>query len=776
MHVGSIHLALSVLIHIGFDEVNGSWIDPWPPRVLSQSTSVNAPVASLHPEHAHDERNGPSNQSERENDAAVSSHEEDEEGFSVLTDVTFHDHETNADDEEPLLLLEDDEIPDQPFVAGMFRFLLSVSCSNSINLIMSHCCDIVVDGGEHPPAVENPLQSGDGKRPEPVAVPEAVEGKAILPDANGPTLRNPRIAIANGRYRVWWRLFLLLRAWTLIFGVSTRCSEMLYRIMKLMIPQMKIGISNFIVDKTLGLDRQNDAFVAYASCPKCYHVTTIRDAYHLDQKNGHQVSNRCENVLLRNHKQERFRVCGEILMRHAGSLDEPSGALVPFLTYAYRPVKTRLVELLNRPGLEKMCERWRDRDVPAGQYGDIYDGAVWREEFQYVGGVPFLAVKGAGNYALAIFCDWFQPWKRVQYSVGVLFACLLNLPREERHKKDNLFVIGVFPGGTEKNLNLNSLLRPFVDEMKELHPKRGGVRMATHEVPEGHNVAVVCMMAVCDLPAGKKLAGFVNHNGDYGCSRCDKKWTTTSVVVNGDARVDGEGVSDDDDDDEEPIENESKEEKKDVAPVEEEADVVYDEWAELADADVIETVVEDADSKRESKADRKVALLRQSSSSSFAPRSKRRGAPGARPASRVRTWRRVYAKPAELGRARDITSHRKAANAWRNAATKREQATLAKGSGVKWSVLLELDYWDPIRHVIVDSLHCFWLGICRTLMKKWRDEKWSNGKALDTMQKRLNAMRVPADVCWLLNKWASNMSGLTGHQVKAFVSCSSRSV
>jgi hypothetical protein len=90
---------------------------------------------------------------------------------------------------------------------------------------------------------------------------------------------------------------------------------------------------------------------------------------------------------------------------------------------------------------------------------------------------------------------------------------------------------------------------------------------------------------------------------------------------------------------------------------------------------------------------------------------------------------------------------------------------------VKWSELLRLDYWNPIRYVVVDSLHCFWLGICRTLMKRWRDEKWATGKTLDTMQSRLNAMRVPPDVCRLLNKWSSNMSGLTGHQVKAFVGC-----
>jgi hypothetical protein len=123
----------------------------------------------------------------------------------------------------------------------------------------------------------------------------------------------------------------------------------------------------------------------------------------------------------------------------------------------------------------------------------------------------------------------------------------------------------------------------------------------------------------------------------------------------------------------------------------------------------------------------------------------------------------VYAKPGVMGQPRGLADHREAAEEWRNARTKKEQARVAQSTGVKYSVLLQLDYWNPIRHVVVDSLHCFWLGICRTLMKKWRDNKWASGKALDTMQKRLNAMRVPPDVCRLLNKWASNMSGLTGH-------------
>jgi hypothetical protein len=162
-------------------------------------------------------------------------------------------------------------------------------------------------------------------------------------------------------------------------------------------------------------------------------------------------------------------------------------------------------------------------------------------------------------------------------------------------------VIGVFPGGTEKNLNLNSLLKPFVDEMLELHPKNGGIPMATANAPLGHSVSAVCMMAVCDLPAAKKVAGFVCHNGDRGCSRCDKQWSSTSAPVNGVARVDGEGETDDESEhsDEEDVkeEKEEKKQKKSKArrtPAKEpihpdDVEVVQlDDWSELADADVHE--------------------------------------------------------------------------------------------------------------------------------------------------------------------------------------------
>ena len=64
-------------------------------------------------------------------------------------------------------------------------------------------------------------------------------------------------------------------------------------------------------------------------------------------------------------------------------------------------------------------------DIPA----DVFDGKVWRD-FLFVGGEPLLA--GDRTLAMMLNVDWFQPFKLVRYSVGVLYLVIMNLPRHER--------------------------------------------------------------------------------------------------------------------------------------------------------------------------------------------------------------------------------------------------------------------------------------------------------------------------------------------------------
>ena len=112
-----------------------------------------------------------------------------------------------------------------------------------------------------------------------------------------------------------------------------------------------------------------------------------------------------------------------------------------------------------------MCEKWRTREINKNAFRDVYDGT---KHFLVDNGdgLPFLAEPF--HYLLMLNCDWFQPFKHTQYSVGVLYLALENLPREVRFKRENIIIVGLIPGPTEPSKTINSYLRPLVDELKRL--------------------------------------------------------------------------------------------------------------------------------------------------------------------------------------------------------------------------------------------------------------------------------------------------------------------
>lgn len=53
--------------------------------------------------------------------------------------------------------------------------------------------------------------------------------------------------------------------------------------------------------------------------------------------------------------------------------------------------------------------------------------------------------------------DWFHPYESTQYSVGIVYLSVLNLPCDIRNKIANIIVCSVIPGPHEPN-NMNSIL------------------------------------------------------------------------------------------------------------------------------------------------------------------------------------------------------------------------------------------------------------------------------------------------------------------------------
>ena len=154
----------------------------------------------------------------------------------------------------------------------------------------------------------------------------------------------------------------------------------------------------------------------------------------------------------------------------------------------------------------------------SGVLHDIYDGNVWKE-FLSVNGKSFLSLPY--NFGFIINVDWFQPFKRSSYSLGVIYSAILNLPRHECFLPHNVMVVGIIPGPHEPSLTINSFLRPLVDELKLLW---NGVIIESNGRQQFVRAALLCV--ACDIPAGRKVSGFVGHRAIHACTKCLKSFPT----------------------------------------------------------------------------------------------------------------------------------------------------------------------------------------------------------------------------------------------------------
>ena len=60
---------------------------------------------------------------------------------------------------------------------------------------------------------------------------------------------------------------------------------------------------------------------------------------------------------------------------------------------------------------------------------------------------------------------------------------------------------------------------------------------------------------------------------------------------------------------------------------------------------------------------------------------------------------------------KDLNEHRQYAEEWRKCKSTDERRCHVSNKFVRWSELLRLPYFNPIRHLVVDPMHCLFLGI-----------------------------------------------------------------
>ena len=192
----------------------------------------------------------------------------------------------------------------------------------------------------------------------------------------------------------------------------------------------------------------------------------------------------------------------------------------PIFYYCYNSIINSIEKLVQKRGFAEKCEKWRNQTGHNSELlTDIYSGQLWKDFLKY-NDEDFL--NAPRNYGLMLNFDYFQPMKhRKDYSVGVLYLVLLNLPRSERSKWENVIVVGIVPAMGREPKHLNEFLKPAVDELKALWK---GVRLQSSlsAIPLVFRVALLCTSS--DIPASRKLCGFKGHSAQLGCSRCLKEF------------------------------------------------------------------------------------------------------------------------------------------------------------------------------------------------------------------------------------------------------------
>ena len=189
--------------------------------------------------------------------------------------------------------------------------------------------------------------------------------------------------------------------------------------------------------------------------------------------------------------------------------------------FCYRSVKKTLQEFLKRPGFADKCEEHKKYTRDSNLLGDVYDGRVWKN-FRNAEGKPFFDTPN--TFGCMLNLDWFQPFKDSVYSVGVICLSFLNLPPQERNKEENIAVVGIIPGPQEPSRDVNSFLDPLVEELLDFWE---GVWLDFASTgPRFCLLAVLCIS--CDIPASRKLCGFLGFSATKGCNKCMKNFPRPS--------------------------------------------------------------------------------------------------------------------------------------------------------------------------------------------------------------------------------------------------------
>ena len=202
-----------------------------------------------------------------------------------------------------------------------------------------------------------------------------------------------------------------------------------------------------------------------------------------------------------------------------------NGSIVnwPELIFPYASIWQQLARMYRHSSFESNLRHWVNRSIN-DLLGDIYDGNIWKTfkdtPFDENSGLFFSEETANSHLGLVLNVDWFQPYSNTTHSTGVIYAAIVNLPREIRFKRENMLILDILPSPNKANLHkINHYLSLIVDELISLW--QGTKLDSIVECSEGKIIHTVLILISCDIPAALKVCGHISAL--VSCHRCNKK-------------------------------------------------------------------------------------------------------------------------------------------------------------------------------------------------------------------------------------------------------------
>jgi hypothetical protein len=224
------------------------------------------------------------------------------------------------------------------------------------------------------------------------------------------------------------------------------------------------------------------------------------------------------------------RSCQADLLMGDGSKQSP---VRPIRTIAVQSFPQFISRILNNPLYQSdIDESWKTTQARTntdhGLRTDFWDADYIRtirgppDSTEFFCEIP----PGEIRLAFALSVDWFNPLFNKEsgrkVSIGPVFLICLNLPRHERYKEPNMFLLFIIPGPNEPSVedpHLNNALNMVVDLFLPYWDP-GVFYTYTDRYKDGCIVRLILALIICDLVAARRITGLPNHNALEPCSIC----------------------------------------------------------------------------------------------------------------------------------------------------------------------------------------------------------------------------------------------------------------